>query len=115
MKNKNISERIEKLKEKSAAEKANIWKVIALELEKPTRKRRIVNLFKIDKNSSENDLVVVPGKVLATGDVTHKITVAAYSFSDTAIEKIKKLKGEAISIDKLAQMDTKGQKIKILG
>ena len=111
MKNNKLLELIGKLREKSNTEKSNLWKSIALELEKSSRKRRIVNLFKIDKYSKEDDIVIVPGKVLATGELTHKITVAAYSFSGTAVDKIKKINGNAVSIEKLMEMKPKNVKI----
>jgi large subunit ribosomal protein L18e len=115
MKNEKITQLISMLKEKSNSESVKVWKAIALELSKPTRKKRIVNLFKIDKNSAEDDIIIVPGKVLATGELNHKITIAAESFSESAISKINKVKGQAISIEKLVEMNPKAEKIKILG
>ena len=80
---------IEDLKILSYKQKVNIWRVISEELQKPTRQRRIVNLSKISRHTKENEMVVVPGKVLGTGNINHKIIIAAFSFSGDAKSKLK--------------------------
>lgn len=115
MKNNQLESLIGKLKEKSLNEKVKIWKAIAIELEKPTRNRRIVNLFKLDSHTKDNDTVIVPGKVLSNGEITHKITIAAYSFSKQAIEKIRNVQGTALTIEQLLEQNPKGEKVKIIG
>jgi large subunit ribosomal protein L18e len=52
--------------------------------------------------------------VLGEGDLTKKITVAAFAFSDEAREKITK-SGKAVTISDLMKTNPKGQKVKILG
>ena len=44
-------------------------------------------------HASDGDVIVVPGKVLGTGDLNRKVTVAAFSFSKSAVEKIRNAKG----------------------
>lgn len=105
---------IRELKKLSKKEKAKIWNKVALELEKSKRKRREVNLWKINKYSKDNDFVVIPGKVLAHGDFNHKINVAAFKFSDAAKEKIKSFGGNILTIEELAKKNPKGSNLKIL-
>ena len=105
---------IEELKKKSREHEVNIWKRVADDLEKPARQRRIINLYKINKFTKENETVIIPGKVLSVGDLDHNVTVAAFSFSGSALDKINKI-GRAISINKLIQEDPKGKRIRILG
>ena len=105
---------IQELRKKAQEHGANIWKRIAEDLEKPSRQRRIVNLYKINKFTKENETVVVPGKVLAVGDIDHAVTVAAFNFSGAAQEKINKM-GKAMPIGDLIQEDPKGKRIRILG
>ena len=105
---------IQELRKKANEHNANIWKRIADDLEKPARQRRIVNLYKINKFTKENETVIIPGKVLSVGDLDHNVTIAAFSFSGSALDKINKI-GRAISISKLIQEDPKGKKIRILG
>ena len=91
--------------------KKAIWKVIAKELKASARSRVNVNLWKIDKQTKADDVVVVPGKVLGEGDLSHKVTVAALSFSDSAKEK---LGADAISIKEVVEKNPKGTGVKIL-
>ena len=94
----------------------NLWKRVASELEKPRRIRRKVNLYRINKYTRDNEIALVPGKVLSLGELTKKITVAAYQFSDTAKEKINHI-GKAISIKELVEKNPnpKGKRIRIIG
>ena len=107
-------ELINELKKKSLEEKVKIWKRIAQDLEKPTRQRRVVNLSSFDTCTKENEIIIVPGKVLGSGEVNHKITVAAYAFSGSAIDKINK-NGKALSITELMKENPKGSKVRIIG
>jgi len=110
-----LNDLIRELKIASAKENAPIWRRIAYELEKPTRKRRIVNLSKIEKYGKENMIIVVPGKVLGSGDITKKLTVAAWQFSESAKEKIKKAKGNCLMISELLKDHPKGRGLLIIG
>lgn len=105
---------IQDLKILGNKQKKNIWKRVASDLERPTRIRRKVNIFKINIYSKNNETVLVPGKVLATGELDKKVMVAAFQFSGNAREKINK-KGKAISIQELMKENPKGSKIRILG
>ncbi|MBW2995870.1 50S ribosomal protein L18e [Candidatus Woesearchaeota archaeon] len=105
---------IQELRKKANEHGCNIWKRVADDLEKPSRKRRIVNLYKINKFTKDNEVVVVPGKVLSVGDIDHAVTVAAFAFSGNASDKINKV-GKAIPINELIKEDPKGKRIRILG
>ena len=103
------------LKKRSYEHKANIWKRLAIDLERPTRQRRIVNLSKIDRCTKENETVVVPGKVLGAGLINHKLLIAAWQFSQQAKDKIEAAGGKTLSISELALKNPKGQRIRIIG
>lgn len=109
--NTELASLIEDLKKLSLAEKAPIWKRIAKDLAKPTRQRRVINISKLDRFTKANEMIIVPGKVLGTGDMTHDITVAAWQFSGSANEKIK----NAITIRDLMKKNPKGKGVRILG
>lgn len=101
---------IQELKEASRKNKADIWKAIAEELEKSTRQRRIVNIMHINKVSKPNETVIIPGKVLGTGDMDHKVKVAAYQFSESAKKKL-----TTLSIPQLIKENPKGKDVRIIG
>ena len=94
---------------------AKVWSYLALELERATRKRREVNLSKIQRFADNNDTVLVPGKVLAAGAINKKVNVAAWSFSSGAKDKIKAAGGKTLSIDELVKTNAKGTGIKVIG
>lgn len=114
MKNTQTQALIQQLKRTALEQEVPLWKRVAEDLEKSSRQRRTVNLFKIDANTIDGDVVIVPGKVLAEGDITKKVTVVAFSFSSQAAEKIGK-SGKVMTIPELIKSNPKASKVKILG
>jgi len=112
--NPHLKSLIQELKTKSSTEKINLWKRVAEDLELPTRRRRVVNLSRINKFTKENEIVIVPGKVLGSGSIAHKIKIAAWDYSRGALEKINQV-GEAVSIRDIMKDDIKGKRVRILG
>ncbi|MFH2028780.1 MAG: 50S ribosomal protein L18e [Nanoarchaeota archaeon] len=110
-----LKDLINELKKASIEQKVNIWKRIAVDLEKPTRKRRIVNLSRINRYAKDNETIIVPGKVLGSGILDHKLTIYAYQFSEGAIEKINKTGAKAAFIHEVIKESPKGKKIRIMG
>lgn len=105
---------IEDLRKKHFESKSGIWLSIAEKLAKSRRKRINVNLSDIDRNTSKNDIVVVPGIVLASGELTKPVSIVAWRFSEAAKEKIKKSKGKIMTIEELAKENPKGTGVKII-
>ena len=108
--NQNLSKLIQELKDLSRKEKVNIWRAIAKILEKPTRKRIDVNIDKINRLVKDNETIIVPGKVLGSGILTKKVTIAAYQFSEQAKSKIK----NHLTIEKLTEKNPKGKDVRII-
>ena len=112
--NEHLQATIELLRKLGSEQKVNLWKRIAGDLAKPTRQRATVNVFKLAQHTKDNEAVIVPGKVLATGDMPHKITIGAWAFSEAAKEKIEKAKGQCLSIQELAKKNPKGKDLRIM-
>jgi len=91
-----------------------VWKKVAYELSKPKRNKVEVNLSKIDRYGPENGTVVVPGKVLGSGNLSKKITIAAFSFSESAKRLIANAGGKAISIESLYKSNPNGREVIVL-
>src|SRR3989339_1724381 len=106
---------IGELKKRSNEQDANLWKRIALDLEKPTRQRRAVNLSRINRHTKENEVVVVPGKVLGSGDLNHKLTISAYQFSEQAKDKLEKSGAQIVSLLEISKEKPDGKNIRIIG
>ena len=71
----------------------------------PTRQQAKVNLEEINKTSE--DIVIVPGKVLGTGEIEKKKTIYALGFSETAKEKLEKAGCKFESIYDALKKDSK--------
>jgi large subunit ribosomal protein L18e len=110
-----MMEREKRLAEEFKKQEARIWKRLAEELEKPKKRKREVNISKIQRYTKDGDFVIVPGKVLGSGILKNKITIAAFSFSKEAIEKIKSAGGKIIDFEKLIKENPKGTGVKIIG
>ncbi len=106
---------IHELKKQSNENDVAIWKDIALRLEKPSRNWPEVNLDRVSKYILEKETALIPGKVLSNGNLTKKVSIAAWSFSEKSQEKIKKAGGKCMSIKELLKNNPKGKDIRILG
>lgn len=93
--------------------KEPVWKEIAEKLEGSTRRRASVSLRKIDLHTKAGDTVVIPGAVLSQGELKHKVTIAALSFSAPALKKIHG-KGEAMKISQLFEKNPDGARVRIM-
>jgi len=103
------------LRKQSRENNVKIWKDVAERLAKPRRKRIAVNVSRLNRYTEKKETVVVPGKVIGTGKIDHPITVAAFSFSEKAKEKIKVARGKTISLLQLIKKNPKGSNVKIIG
>ncbi|MFQ6050994.1 MAG: 50S ribosomal protein L18e [Candidatus Hydrothermarchaeota archaeon] len=109
-----LKDTIIKLEKISKENSVNIWRDLAERLKKPRRMRAEVNLSKINRYSKPNDTVAVPGKVLGSGSISHPVSVGAFGFSKSAIEKIKDSGGECLSLVELAKKNPKGTGVIIM-
>lgn len=70
------------------AKKNKNWLNVASELAKPRRLMSNLNLNEINNLSKEGESVIIPGKVLSKGELTKKIKIIAFGFSENAKQKI---------------------------
>lgn len=106
---------IEDLKNFNKDKGYGIWDKVIKELSRSRKNRREANLWKINKYTKEGDVVIVPGKVLGDGEISHKVTIAAFEFSNSVKEKAEKNNIRLISIYELLKENPKGSNIKIIG
>ncbi len=102
------------LRKESKSEHVKIWKDVYNRLLKSRRQRVAVNVGNINKHTQSGDTVLIPGKTLGAGSLTHSVCIAALSFSESAAKKIKDAGGEAISIRELIKRNPKGSGVKIM-
>ncbi|MFZ1076124.1 MAG: 50S ribosomal protein L18e [Nitrosotalea sp.] len=115
MTNQVVIRMAKELKVASKKNKAPIWLRLSEMALKPTRTRRVLNLGQIDKSVNDNDTVIVPGKVLGTGNISHKITLCSFSISTTGAKKVTQSGGKIIDFAQLIKNNPTGKGVKILG
>ena len=105
---------IDELKAVSRDNQVNIWQDIAARLETSSRNYAEVNLSKISRYAREGETVIIPGKVLGSGVLTHGVRVAALNFSGVAAEKITAANGTCMTIEDLVKTNPEGKLVRIL-
>jgi len=106
---------IKDLKQASKKNEAPIWSRLADLATKSSSSKRVVNLARINKTTKENDVLFVPGKVLGTGNMSHKITLSSFSMSTTAANKIIQKGGEIITYSDMIKKYPTGKGVIIFG
>jgi large subunit ribosomal protein L18e len=98
----------------NACKKSEAWVKICQDLLLPKRNRISVNLERIDKESKDGDVVIIPGKVLSQGEITKKIRIIAFNYSTSAEEKLSKAKIDYSYIIDEIKKNPKATGVKIL-
>lgn len=96
------------------SDQPDIWKRVADLVNKPLRKKRVVNVDQINEIISDGDIVVVPSKVLGSGVINKKVVIGALQFSNEAKRKINSAGGTVLSIVELWEKHPKGTGVRIL-
>ncbi|MFQ5920586.1 MAG: 50S ribosomal protein L18e [Nitrososphaerales archaeon] len=102
------------LKSASKKNEAPIWLAIAKMLGRPGSRRVEVNLGKIARKTEKGSVVVVPGKVLGSGNIDHKITLCAFSLSQGAAKKVIDAGGKVMSIRDCVEKFPDGSGVSII-
>lgn len=113
--NPNLQELIVRLKKAATENNTPLWRRVALDLERPTRMRRAVNLSRINRFAKEGELVLIPGKVLGSGQLSRRLTIAAWSISGQALERVREANGEFLTIAELLAKNPDGKNVRIIG
>jgi len=106
---------IRDLKKKSREKQTELWRYLAERLSASKRSRIAVNVSRLNRYTKEGEIVAVPGKVLGAGKADHPMTIAAFAFSDQAQSKIRKAKGNCLSIRDLMEKNPEGTNVKVMG
>src|SRR3989304_1017452 len=75
-----------------------IWRDVADRLERSRRNWSEVNLSRLERYATKGEKIVVPGVLLATGQIQVPITVAGFRASDAARRKVEAAGGKALSL-----------------
>ncbi len=94
---------------------APIWASVADRLERPRHQLTPVNVGHLERLTEAGETVVVPGKLLAEGPLSKRLTVAAFAYSKEARAKIHAAGGVAISVHDLVKVKPDGAGVRIFG
>ena len=111
----NLVQLIKELKSASKKNEAPIWSKIAKNALKSNSNKKTINLKKIDRLTDDGNAVVISGKILGTGKLSHKVLVSSFSISNSAAKKIKESGGEILKFSDMIQRFPSGKGVKIIG
>lgn len=103
------------LRRAARAHHAPVWASVADRLERPRHRVVPVNVGHLERLASAEETVVVPGKVLAEGPLTKRLTVGAFAYSSEARAKIHAAGGSALTLSDLVRAKPDGTGVRILG
>ena len=115
MANQVVLNMIKDLKQASKKNEASIWSRLSNLAIKTSSSKRVVNLTRINKITKENDILFVPGKVLGTGNLSHKITLCSFSMSTAAANKIIQTGGKIVTHSDMIKKYPTGKGVIIFG
>ncbi|MFZ0224859.1 MAG: 50S ribosomal protein L18e, partial [Candidatus Nitrosopolaris sp.] len=95
--------------------KSSIWRALEYEISKARSIRREVNISRLSSVTKNGEVIVVPGKVLGSGEMDHQLTVCALSISYMATKKITDVGGKVITLDELIDRYPQGSGVRIIG
>ncbi len=95
--------------------KAPIWRALEEELAGPRANRRKINVRRLAEVTKASEVVVVPGKILGTGNLGHKLTVCAFAISETAAKKVIESGGKVVTFEDLIKRHPDGKGVRIIG
>lgn len=113
--NPHLLQVVRELREVSREAGVAIWRDVADRLERSRRNWSEVNLSRLSRYGAKGEQIVVPGVLLATGEISTPLTVAAFRASSAARKKIEAAGGRAISLLELAVQNPKGSGVRIMG
>lgn len=90
------------------------WQKIAQIVSASTKRQTAINLSELNEQVSDGDTIVVPGKILSSGNLKKKIVICGLAISKVAKEKLKLSKSEFIHISEEIKRNPKGEGILII-
>lgn len=113
----NVKALIQWLEKQSRLQEAPIWGRVSSELAKPKRlkKKTAVNLDTLNILADGSSTLLVLGKILGEGQLTGKsLSVAAFTISAKAREKIMAAGGTCMTLPELVEANPKGTNVKLI-
>jgi len=98
----------------SEREGTALWKTIAKRLEKPAGTWATINLSRLNRITKKGEKIIVPGKILGSGQLDHPVEAYAFNASAAAKMSVIRAKGSLNSIEDLIKKNPQGKGIRII-
>ncbi|MGC2288465.1 MAG: 50S ribosomal protein L18e [Thermoplasmata archaeon] len=112
--NPELARVIIELRKAARAHKASVWRAAAERLSRPRHQVFPLNVGHLERLAAAQETIVVPGKLLAEGNLTKSLTVGAISYSSEARSKVHAAGGQALSISDLLKSHPDGKGVRLL-
>jgi large subunit ribosomal protein L18e len=109
-----LDDTIWSLRRAAKRSKAPIWRALE-QLRRRRGSRREVNIGRLTGVTKAGETIVVPGKLLGTGSLGHKLTVCSFSLSEAAARKVIAAGGRVITLEDLIKKHPDGRGVRIIG
>lgn len=91
-----------------------VWKRVREILSGASRREPSVNLYRLSRLTKKGDVVVVPGKLLGVGSLSHPLTVAYVDASKPALLGLKQSQSQAVPLEAFLKDHANEKHIKIV-
>jgi large subunit ribosomal protein L18e len=112
--NPELARVIIELNRAAKAHKAPVWRAAADRLAQPRHQVFPLNVGHLERLAAAKETIVVPGKLLAEGNLTKALTIGAISYSSEARSKVQAAGGSALSISDLVKSHPDGKGVRLL-
>ena len=102
------------LRRTARTRRAAIWTAVADRLERSRHQTRPVNVGHLERLTHADETVIVPGKLLADGLLTKRLTVAAFAYSEEARSKVQAAGGVTLTLHDLVRSRPDGAGVRLL-
>jgi large subunit ribosomal protein L18e len=113
--NPRLRELIRELRAKGDGKKGPVWRAVARKLDTPRHKARPINVGHLERVAKAREVIVIPSKLLAEGDLTKPLTVVALGWSEEAGRKVLAAGGELKSLSDMLHENPKGTGVRLIG
>lgn len=112
--NPELARVIIELKKAAKAHQAPVWRAAAERLSRPRHQVFPLNVGHLERLAEPQETILVPGKLLAEGNLTKALTIGAISYSSEARSKVRAAGGRALSITDLVKSHPDGKGVRLL-
>jgi len=95
--------------------KTPLWKTLEKKFENSRSRRSEINISKLEQLTKDGENIIIPGKVLGNGTLSHKLNVTSFSITIPAMQKRLEAGGKVITISDLVNQHPNGKGVRIIG